>query len=238
MALHFARWLTFATLIFSPIAARAQMPRTAPILTQPQVVPAAPIDPASPTGQPGYAAYPGSAPFAPSPSAAPAPTEEKASHWYGWETLLADGASLTILTAGGIMGMSRTTALSQGLTYGGLGGYALGGPAVHWGHGRVAEGFESLGLRLGLPTAAILTAYLIGPKCYRGDEGDNGSLACIPFILGGLVAATAAATSIDAAYLAREPVASTERPRAPTGSISFTPVLAGNRRGVVVQATF
>jgi hypothetical protein len=213
------RALPFVATLVVPFIANAQTAPTAP----------APY-PATAYGAPPAYAAPPSYGVAPAFMVdAPAKTR-----WYGWQTLSADGAALTVGLIGGIMDMKRTTDMSQDLLYASVGIYALGGPAVHWANGQVATGFKSLGLRVGLPVAGFLLPYALGPKCYAGDEGDNGSLACIPFIMGGVIAGLVAAVTIDAAVLAKEKVA----PVGPYTSISVAPMLTADRRGAVVRLVF
>ncbi len=60
--------------------------------------------------------------------------------WYGWQTLLSDGASIAIAV---IAGSVETAEL---LPVAGV-GILLGAPIVHWAHSHVGKGFTSLGLR-------------------------------------------------------------------------------------------
>ena len=49
------------------------------------------------------------------------------------------------------------------------GGYALGGPIVHWAHRNVGKGFASLGINV----AAIMTGTFIGFAAAGGHEGSG-----------------------------------------------------------------
>ena len=148
-----------------------------------------------------------------------APAQRLDSKWYGWQTLLVDASTLTtgILVAAASEGDAGGLGASIA-----LGGYALGGPIVHWANGQVGKGFASLGLRLGAPLVGGLTGFALGAA------GDSG---CRDFCLGAAVGATLgviaggiAAVVVDSAVLARKQVVVTDgharRPTvqwAPTG---------------------
>src|SRR4051794_39143549 len=66
------------------------------------------------------------------------PTEQETA-WYGWQVLLADGASFALM-ASAIAARSPVPGLV------GVGGYVLGGPLVHALHQRPLQVFQSLGL--------------------------------------------------------------------------------------------
>jgi hypothetical protein len=71
----------------------------------------------------------------------PAPHEV----WYGYQTLIVAGASVTTAAVPLVFGES-------GILLGwpaGLGGLVFGGPIVHWAHGRVGRGFGVLGMNIG-----------------------------------------------------------------------------------------
>src|SRR5512140_417237 len=78
-----------------------------------------------------------------STSATPAPpAPSRATHWYGWQTLLVDA---------GAIGLATVSANSTGAGYGALGLYAFGGPLVHVLHDRAGIGGLDLGIRVGGP---------------------------------------------------------------------------------------
>jgi hypothetical protein len=129
--------------------------------------------------------------------AEPEATEPEAtteSRWYGWQTLVVDGG--TILVAIPTSGAAL------------LVGYPLGGPIVHWAHGRVETGFADLGIRLGAPIAGALTG--IGIYAATGPHHcGNCELADLEVLAAGMLGAFVGAVSavvIDAAVLAREDV--------------------------------
>ena len=101
--------------------------------------------------------------------------------WYGWQTLMVDGAAILIASD-----------VSVPI-------YVLGGPIVHWSHGNVGRGFGSLGLRVGAPL--LLAAAFVG-----GCDG-NGDVGCLGLgALMGLLLGAGAAIAIDAAAIARDTV--------------------------------
>ena len=109
--------------------------------------------------------------------------------WYGWQTLMTDGASLLI----GVTSIGTANAAMAGV---GVATYELGAPIVHWAHGNVGTGFGSLGVRVLAPFAAVGGAYL----GLVGAYGGNAGLAVVGaiFMLGALVVPPV----VDAAVLA------------------------------------
>jgi len=104
--------------------------------------------------------------YAPVPSAqvyAPAKPEQPQTTWYGWQTLLADGA------AAGLVGLAILSPDGNGANVLGTASfvtYLVGGPIIHWAHGHGAKGWGSLGLRVGLPLAGTLAGFLVGKAVY------------------------------------------------------------------------
>jgi hypothetical protein len=149
-------------------------------------------------------------------SAPCAPPEPKASEarerWYGWQTLLVDGAS------------ALATPVAPPL---GLGGYLLGAPIVHLANGHIGIAGLDLLLRVGLPAGGAMLACL-GDRC-RGDFGGLGVAIGLGFgALGAIV--------IDGAVLAREetshpPNADDASRRPPARAFSFAPGAAPRREG-------
>ena len=112
------------------------------------------------------------------PKAQEPPTESK---WYGLPIVAADIASDAALFL---------------FPPAGLVGFTVGGPIVHWSHGRVGTGFGSLALRAGADVLSLvmLSNALSCDSCSR----TNLLPALIPLV---------AAEAIDAAALSWEPVA-------------------------------
>ena len=127
--------------------------------------------------------------------------------WYGWQTLLADG-----LTSGTFLIAAAQDRTDDQAPYFGVGalGWFLAPPIIHWGHGNVAEGFGSLGLRV----APVLIALMAVASCYSGG-GSSDEGACTAYIAVGLLAIPAAVI-IDAAVLAYD-----EREERPTAAFSL-----------------
>ena len=134
--------------------------------------------------------------------------------WYGWQTLITDGASLAMLMGAASSNDSAGTWLAlSGLTY------SLGGPTVHWAHGNVGKGAASLGLRLGLPVGLGLLGYATG-SALSGGKGYGGAVfGALGFVLG-----FPAAMAIDSAALAREDVEEDEPDT--QGKVQTTPRVA------------
>ncbi|MBK6533452.1 MAG: hypothetical protein IPF99_28835 [Deltaproteobacteria bacterium] len=142
-----------------------------------------------------------------------APTAEQPTHWYGWQILIVDLAAITLASAS--LGVGSTTGY---YTAGGL--QLLGGPIVHWSHGRVGAGFGSLGLRLLVPVAA----------------GVLGSMKGTTGLLVGASLGSLAAIVVDIAALANEPAQA--RPAARVGAWSPTIALTPREFGLGVVGTF
>ncbi|EYF05241.1 hypothetical protein [Chondromyces apiculatus] len=141
------------------LPARADAPPTA-------LQPMPPSPGAQPAPKPGTqppppgAFFPPRQPVGPGPSPYPDPRDYEAydenrpentpaRRWYGWQTLLAMGASSAtfplafVTTDGSFLGLP-------------ISGFLLGGPIVHWSHGHVRRGFNVLGMHFGLSAAGIL----------------------------------------------------------------------------------
>jgi hypothetical protein len=119
----------------------------------------------------------------PPPKIAAPSTTAEASHWYGWQTLITDGAS--ILTIPLIIGLPS---------------WFLATPIVHFSHGRVGAGFGSLGIRI-----ASVVLFAVGALAITGGEaGDSGVNQAAAGSL--VLAIFAVPMTVDAAILAYEPV--------------------------------
>jgi hypothetical protein len=116
--------------------------------------------------------------------------------WYGWQTLIVDGAALSLTVAAfsraNSSGNSAATLLElSGITY------VIGPPIVHWAHGNVGKGFGSLGMRL---VAPVLGA---GIGCALDQSG--GELGCLGGLALGGFAGIVLAVVLDNALLAYDP---------------------------------
>lgn len=110
---------------------------------------------------------------------APRPTDDRGPRWYGWQTLIVDGASLLTLPFAPPIGVT---------------GYFVGAPIVHLAHGRPLASLASVGARVVLPVGAMLAV---------GVGADDGWSRAIE----GLAIGTVAAIALDASVLSwkREP---------------------------------
>lgn len=170
------------------------------------------------------------------PDGAPAQTESER-RWYGWQSLLIDGASVSLLAVDGAListaarGDASFNAGSILLVFGpgvlgGL-GYLFGGPVVHWAHGKVGTGFASLGLRVGAPLAGLgIGALLQG--VFGHDNTAGGAI--------GAAAGAVAAMAIDDAFLAHE----TTAPSSPRSAFRIAPTWNAKQHGAGLEllATF
>jgi hypothetical protein len=117
------------------------------------------------------------------------------SHWYGGRLLLADGASVALMAAGG-----QTESLPLlGL---GLAAWAVTSPILHAQHAGVPRAVGSLALRVGLPALGFLLAKSATDGCWRdpsaSDTCDIGA-ETVGVLLGAI-----AAEILDVALLAHD----------------------------------
>lgn len=128
------------------------------------------------------------------PDAPPAPTK-----WYGWQTLAADAAALTLF--GGAVATGKDHYAPLGFLVLGTGTYALGAPIVHLSQGEVGRGVASLGMRIALPSLIGLMANQVSRGCedrnsWMPDFCREGRTA-IGILVGSVIAMT-----VDSAALA------------------------------------
>jgi hypothetical protein len=123
--------------------------------------------------------------------------------WYGWQTLLVDGAATGLLVASIPI---QSNDANVPLFVGGLGTFALGAPIAHVAHDHPWRGLGSLGLRLGLPAIGLAVGAMVAPTVAGDHPNDTtGAGAVSEMIAGGLVGAgigAVAAMAIDASVLA------------------------------------
>jgi len=167
-------------------------------------------------------------PNAPYGQAPPEP-ERTVRRWYGWQTLLADGLTSTAFLIAAAQ--DRSNDQEPYLVVGAL-GWFLAPPIIHFGHGNVAEGFASLGLRV----APVLLFAAWASECFnfdggQGDEGSCTALAVVAFL------SIPAAVTVDAAVLAYDETK--ERPST-AFALSFGPWRDARRDawGVGLRAAF
>ncbi len=132
-----------------------------------------------------------------------APAVETTTEWYGWEIMLTDAASLTLLFAGAMLaGDGDAQLLASGAVAAGVGGLALAPAFVHLQHGNPGTAVASIGVRVGLPAAGMLAGY--AASCIKDEDQE---VACPLSLLFGVVGGSAAALIIDYALLSRSTVA-------------------------------
>lgn len=220
------RW-AFLVSFLVPVVAQAQAP--AQTVAPDHSPPTGPLaDSAKPAGA--------SAPVA-AMTPAPIPADlDHTRHGYGWQTLIADGASLAVGVTGAYLSYGYPTTITTAMFYSGAVGYAVAPPMIHWGHGRIAQGFESLGLRLALPTGGALLGAAIGPPCVIHD--DHHDRSCLVTIVGGLLIGLITASVIDSSYLTYETVEPAAGARVASATFSVAPIVTRDHQGMVLQGAF
>ena len=204
------------------------------------------VAPPAPTTAPAPAPQPAPAP-APAPVPAPArapegPRYEKV--WYGYQTLIADGLSLALLT-GGVVAKASEPIVA------GYVGFVLASPIVHMAHGNVGPGFGSIGTRLFVPWIGAgigaITGLIVGGTSGSGAVADFGSRAngALNGAVIGTVIGVVGCIAIDAAGLAYTKervddanVSLAPRPPQPTFTLAPSFDLRSDRASVGVVGRF
>jgi hypothetical protein len=168
-----------------------------------------PPAPLPPTGPPAYVP----------PQAAPPPNTER--HWYGAQTLIADGLSVGLFVLGAKAESTSTMVI-------GATGIVLASPFIHWSHGKVATGFGSLALRVIPPIVGALLLF-DGIGSSDAKEPRNSTESAIGSVI--LIAWIPTAVTVDAAALAYE-----ERP-VETAQTRWMPSFTLVRGGATVGAS-
>jgi hypothetical protein len=134
---------------------------------------------------------PDTAPEAAAPSALPAAAEPEPAElpppsaplvvtpvvesWYGWETLVVDGASVSLMT----MAAASDNQGAQGpFALGGVVGFSLGAPIVHAAHGRWGIAAADVAMRVGGVFLGGLIGTGIGAATCTREES-SGFLGCL-----------------------------------------------------------
>ena len=162
-------------------------------------------------------AAPPAAPVAPPPAPRPVPVAITSHNgaWYGWQTLLADGAGILI---------TATAETPAGFVAGSF----IAPPIIHLAHGRPLAALESGSLRLGLPLAGGLVG--AGIMANSNEEYAVLSGVAIGATLGYLTAVV-----VDAAVLSYEkptgpgPAVVGKRPHSP--SVILQPTFQARKSG-------
>lgn len=132
--------------------------------------------------------------------------------WYGYQLIAADALSFGAFYWG-------ASSDRDNVMYAGMAGFALAAPATHLSHGNHKRAAWSFGLRVGLPTAAVLLSS--GPS---GSDSGPGNL------LGLLAVATITSAVIDDALLAWKAKRSPRRALSP--NVIFRTDRSGGLLGV------
>jgi hypothetical protein len=195
-------FLGFGVVTFVSTVAAAQQPPPPPLEQTPgvQIIPAPPqaqqpqqVQPPPPAPPPVAYAPQGQPPMVLQNPGEPRMVRVKS--WYGWQTLLVDGAAIA-------MGFAFTSSDSSGVrAIPGL-TYLFGPPIVHWIHGHGAKGAGDLGIRFGLPLVAGGLGALAGAAAGK-DSGGTYTGALVGLVVG-VLAGYIGAITIDAAILANE----------------------------------
>ncbi len=119
--------------------------------------------------------------------------------WYGWQTLIVDGASLTSLVLGASLDRyaGGGSVARDSATWMGLLGYEFGPGIVHFVHRNPGRGFASFGLRLGMPLAGAFLGASLASGCNANlcEAGGAGIGALLG--MGGAMAIDAAVFAYD-----------------------------------------
>ncbi len=111
--------------------------------------------------------------------------------WYGWQTLVTDGAGVVLIAASSVPEGHHSYRVASGLVGAGLTTLVLGAPVVHAAHGRWGAAAGSLALRTLLPALAYVA---LNEPCSGECSG--------PLLLA--VLAVTAPVALDAAALSWE----------------------------------
>jgi len=165
-------------------------------------------DPHAPPAQTAQPAQPGAPPpgqvvvvqppAQPTQPKKPRPVEKE---WYGWQTLIADAASVALYVGG-------REAKTESIYDVGIGTYLLATPVIHIVHGNVGPAFGSLGMRLIIPPVAGGFGFVLGLIIAGNRNADFGDVVGggVVGFYAGLLTGIGAAIAIDAAFLAWEKI--------------------------------
>jgi hypothetical protein len=160
---------------------------------------------------------------------APKPRRE----WYGWQTLLADGASFGLVIAG--------THSGGGLLVAGGTSYALAAPLIHAAHANDGAAGISVALRLGLPLAGGLIGSAAVPYkegAHYSDGYVDDSYGQLFAVLGGVALGMLAASIVDASFLAYDQHATAPAsPKPDTKAFRIAPSVGPLRGGLSAGLT-
>lgn len=127
-------------------------------------------------------------------------TTRTRSDWYGWQSLVIDGAADALMVAGSLSRGSSGPVVALGAV-----AHVVGGPIVHFAHGNGTGALISAGLRLGGPLVlGGVTAGVTAAIC-RSASSDCG-YAAFGFGIIGFLLGVPASQIIDATVFGYEPV--------------------------------
>ena len=143
------------------------------------------------------------------------PTERR--RWYGWQTLVTDGISLSALVVGASIESRETGGPGGGTTsllWLGFLGYEAAPAVVHAAHRNPGRAFASMGIRLGMPLAGAFLGASLASDCNRNlcEAGGAGV---------GVLLGMAGAIAIDAAVFSYD-----DAKRAPSRRAGLRPLIA------------
>lgn len=160
----------------------------------------------------------------PPPPAQYKPEKKYEKVYYGWQNLIADAASVTILAIGAADGTGSPYRVIGGI------GYVFASPIIHWIHGNIGYGFGSLGMRVLLPPTGLVIGLVVGAivgASERNGLEDSGSAIATGAIAGFFIGA-AIPVAIDATAFGWEkvevPNTTALRPK-PAPSLTWRPVV-------------
>jgi hypothetical protein len=156
---------------------------------------------------------------------------EAHTRWYGWQTMVADAATVaaeiavdhTLIVLPGEQKHGPTT---QNGGYVFAAGYLAASPVIHLLHGHPKKSLASLGLRLGAPLLLSVAGTIIGAMSSPNSHDAWAENIFTGFQVG-VYAGITAAMLTDYIFLARDTVL--EPPPAATGSLTVT--ASPNRTG-------
>lgn len=120
--------------------------------------------------------------------------------WYGWQTLIADGLSLSTIVLGASIddGTSRgPDSASTSLLWIGFLGYEAAPAVVHAGHRNPGRAFGSMGIRLGMPLAGAFLGASLASDCDSNLCEAGGAGIGVLLGMAGAIAVDAAVFSYD-----------------------------------------
>ncbi len=138
----------------------------------------------------GYATMP-----APTVAQDAAPTTE--THWYGWQMLALDAASLTALVLAPNLDDED---LYAGVTTAALGAFVLGPAIIHGQHGHMNRAVGSVALRVGLPLAG---GFIGNATCDEAEHEDE-LFGCLGSMFAGAMLGSITAMFLDDFVLGME----------------------------------